>query len=428
MIVIAIGFVALMLLGVPVVFVLGASAVGSLLMTTDIPVSIVSQRIFAGLNSFTLMAIPFFVLAGLIMDAGGISRRIVDFATAAIGWVTGSLLQVSCLAAAGLAAISGSGSADVAAISAIMQPALKRKKYDIDFAAGVIASAGAMAAVIPPSLTMVVLAVITNISIGALFMAGVVPGLMCILALMVVSYIHAKRGGPQYRETEPFSLARLARTGWAAVPAILMPIIILAGILGGIFTPTEASAVAAFYGLLVGMFVYRELRLRDLPGLLLRAAAIAASVMLIIGTASIFAWIIANNNVPTLLGNWLRSVASSPLTFLVVMNLLLLFICMFMETIAALLIVVPVLTPVALSLGIDPVHFGIVIILNCAIGTVTPPYGISLFVASSVAGRSAVQVTRKLGWPLAAMMAVLVMITVFPGIPLWLPRQLGLVQ
>lgn len=426
MIVIAIAFIVFLAFGVPVVFVLGASAVGSLLMTTHIPVSIVSQRIFAGLNSFTLMAIPFFVLAGLVMDAGGISRRIVDFATAMIGWVTGSLLQVSCLAATGLAAISGSGSADVAAVSAIMQPALRRKRYDIDFAAAIIASAGAMAAVIPPSLTMVVLAVITNISIGALFMAGVVPGLLCILMLMLNSYIFAKRGGPQYRETERFSVARLLRTGWAAIPAMVMPVIILAGILGGIFTPTEASAVAAFYGLLVGMFVYRELKFSDLPGLLLRAASIAASVMLIIGTASVFAWLIASNNVPALLGAWLHRVSTSPVMFLLIMNALLLFICMFMETIAALLIVVPVLTPVAMSLGINPVHFGIVIILNCAIGTVHPPYGISLFVASSVAGRTVMQVTRKLVWPFLSMIAVLVLITLVPDVPLWLPRLLDL--
>ncbi|MER5173641.1 TRAP transporter large permease [Thioclava kandeliae] len=428
MIVIVIAFVALLSLGVPVVFVLGASAVGSLLLTTDIPVSIVSQRIFAGLNSFTLMAIPFFVLAGLVMDAGGISRRIVDFATAMMGWVTGSLLQVSCLAATGLAAISGSGSADVAAVSAIMQPALKRKRYDVDFGAVIIASAGAMAAVIPPSLTMVVLAVITNISIGALFMAGVVPGLICIALLMLNAYIHAKRGGPQYLETERFSLARLLRAGWAAIPAMVMPVIILVGILGGVFTPTEASAVAAFYGLLVGMFVYRELKLSDLPALFLRAASIAASVMLIIGTASVFAWLIASNNVPALLGNWLREVSSSPAVFLLLMNALLLFICMFMETIAALLIVVPVLTPVALSLGIDPVHFGIVIILNCAIGTVSPPYGISLFVAANVAERTVIQVTRKMFWPFLSMLAVLALITFVPAVPLWLPRILGLVQ
>ncbi|RWR27185.1 TRAP transporter large permease [Sinirhodobacter populi] len=425
MAVISFGFIFLLCIGVPVVFVLGASAVASLLLTTSIPVSIVSQRVFAGLNSFTLMAIPFFVLAGLVMDAGGISRRIVDFATALIGWITGALLQVACLAAAGLAAISGSGSADVAAISAIMQPQLRKRRYDVDFGAAVIACAGAMAAVIPPSLTMVVIAVISNVSIGALFMSGVVPGLLCIAGLMVVSYIHARRGGEAYRESTPFSVQRLGRTMWSALPGLVMPAVILGGILGGIFTPTEAAAVAATYGLVIGLFVYRELSFRDLPRLLLRAASISASVMLIIGTASVFAWLIANNHVPQILGEWLRTVSSNPIVFLIIVNLLLLFICMFMETIAALLIVMPVLMPVALSLGIDPVHFCLIVILNCAIGTTTPPYGISLFVASSVAGRTVLQVTRKLLWPLVPLLLVLVLVTFVPSVPLWLPRVLG---
>ncbi|MCE8470581.1 TRAP transporter large permease subunit, partial [Rhodovulum sulfidophilum] len=237
MLVIAVAFVLLLLAGVPVVFVLGASAVLALVTTTDVPVAIVSQRVFAGLNTFTLMSIPFFVFAGVIMDAGGISRRIVEFASAVIGWVVGSLLQVSCLAAAGLAAISGSGSADTAAISAIMQPQLRRRGYDVDFGAAIIASAGSIAQVIPPSLTMVILAVVSNVSIGALFLSGVVPGLMCIAILMVIAYVHAKRGGPAYRETEPFTFARLLRTGWAALPAAGMPVLILGGILGGGFYP-----------------------------------------------------------------------------------------------------------------------------------------------------------------------------------------------
>jgi C4-dicarboxylate transporter DctM subunit len=421
-------FLGLLLLGVPVVFVLGASAVVALVTTTGVPVTIVSQRVFAGLNSFTLMAIPFFVFAGVIMDAGGISRRIVDFASALIGWVTGSLLLVSCVAAAGLAAISGSGSADTAAISSIMQPQLKRRRYDVDFGAAVIACAGSLAQVIPPSLTMVVVAVIANMSIGALFLSGVVPGLLCIVTLMIASYLHAKRGGPQYREAEPFTLARLGRTSYAAAPAFGMPIVILGGILGGVFTPTEAAAVSAFYGTLVGLFVYREMKLSDLPQLILRSASLSAAVMLIIGTSSVFAWLIANANVPALMGDWLRSISSSPLIFLLIVNGLFLVIGMFMETIAAILIVVPVLMPIARDFGIDPIHFGLVVVFNCAIGTVTPPYGISLFVSSSIANRSVVQVSRKLATPLAAMFVILLLVTYVPDIPLALPRWAGLMN
>jgi len=428
MLIIAVAFVGFLALGVPVVFVLGASAVLTLLTTTDVPVAIVSQRVFAGLNTFTLMAIPFFVFAGVIMDAGGISRRIVAFASALIGWIVGSLYQVSCVAAAGLAAISGSGSADTAAISAIMQPQLRRRRYDVDFGAALIACAGSLAQVIPPSLTMVIMAVVSNVSIGALFVAGIVPGFLCILLLMVTAYIFARKGGETYRETEPFTMSRLLKTGWAALPAAGMPFLILGGILGGAFTPTEAAAVSAFYGLLVGVFVYRELKPAQLPALILRTVSLSAAVMLIIGTASVFSWLIANANVPQILGEWLTSVSSSPVVFLLIVNLLLLVVGMFMETIAAILILVPVLAPIAHQLGIDPIHFALVVVMNFAIGTVTPPYGVSLFVASSVAGRTVMQVTRKLGLPLLAMFIVLLGVTYLPDLSLFLPRMFGLIE
>ncbi|MEI4472903.1 TRAP transporter large permease [Frigidibacter sp. MR17.24] len=428
MTVIALGFFGLLLLGVPVVFVLGASAVLALVTTTNVPVAIVSQRVFAGLNSFTLMAIPFFVFAGVIMDAGGISRRIVDFASALIGWVVGSLYQVSCVAAAGLAAISGSGSADTAAISAIMQPQLRRRGYDVDFGAGLIACAGSLAQVIPPSLTMVIIAVVSNVSISALFVAGIVPGLMCIVMLMLVAYFTARRGGETYRDAEPFTMARLGRTAVAALPAAGMPFVILGGILGGVFTPTEAAAVAGFYGLLVGMFVYRDLKPAMLPGLILRSASIAASVMLIIGTAAVFSWLIANANVPRMLGEWITGVSTSKLIFLIIANVLFLFVGMFMETIAAILIIVPVLAPIAAQMGVDPIHFSLLVIMNCAIGTVTPPYGVSLFVASSVAGRPVLKVARKLGWPLAGLFAMQIAVTFIPALSLTLPRLFGLID
>ena len=428
MLFLAFAFVFLLLLGVPVVFVLGASAVLALVTTTDVPVAIVSQRVFAGLNSFTLMAIPFFVFAGVIMDAGGISRRIVDFASALIGWVVGSLYQVACVAAAGLAAISGSGSADTAAISAIMQPQFRRRGYDVDFGAALIACAGSIAQVIPPSLTMVILAVVSNVSIGELFVSGIVPGLLCIAMLMVIAYFQARKGGPAYRETEAFTLARLRRTGWAALPAAGMPVLILGGILGGVFTPTEAAAVSGFYGLLVGAFVYRDLKLATLPGLILRTASLSAAVMLIIGTAAVFSWLIANADVPRILGDWIAGVSTSTLIFLLIANLLFLFVGMFLETIAAILIIVPVLAPIAAQMGVDPIHFSLLVILNCAIGTVTPPYGVSLFVASSVAGRPVLQVARRLGWPLAGLFSVLAAVTFIPGLSLFLPRLFGLID
>ena len=419
-------FLAFLLIGTPIVFVLGIAATLTLLLTTDVPLTIVSQRVYDGLNSFTIMAIPFFVFAGAIMDAGGISRRIVDFATALVGWIVGSLLMVSVVAATGLAAISGSGSADVAAISSIMQPELRRRRYDIDFSAAVIACAGSLAQVIPPSLMMVVVALVSNLSVGAMFLAGVLPGLMTVPGLLLAAWLHARRGGPQYREVEPFTTARLRRTFVRALPALGMPVIIIGGIVGGVFTPTEAAAVAVLYGLVIAMAIHRDLRFRDLPALVLRAAALSAAVMVIIGTASIFGWLVANANVPAHLAAWIKTVSEQPWTYLLLINVLLMAVGMFMESLAAILILVPVLMPIAIDFGIDPVHFGLVVVMNFAIGMVTPPYGITLFVASSIAERSIVQVSRRMFWPWLMMTAILVLVTYVPDIPLFLPRLVGL--
>ena len=420
-------FLIFLALGTPIVFVLGIAATLTLMLTQpDIPLTIVSQRIYDGLNSFTIMAIPFFIFAGAIMDAGGISRRIVEFASALVGWIIGSLLMVSVVAATGMAAISGSGSADVAAISAIMQPELRRRKYDIDFSAAIIACAGSLAQIIPPSLMMVMVALVSNLSVGAMFLAGVVPGLLIVPGLLASAYLHARRGGPQYREVQPFSYSRLVRTFWAAVPALGMPVIIIGGIVGGVFTPTEAAAVAVLYGVLVAMFFYRELALRDLPGLILRAAALSAAVMIIIGTASIFGWLVASANVPAHLAAWIKTVSEQPWTFLILVNVLLMLVGMFMESLAAILILVPVLMPIAIDFGIDPVHFGLIVVMNFAIGMVTPPYGITLFVASSVAERSIIQVSRRIFWPWLMMTLILILVTFVPEIGLFLPRLAGL--
>lgn len=422
-----ISLLTLLFLGMPVVFVLGLSATLAV-WTVDAPMAIVSQRMFAGLNSFTIMAIPFFVFVGVIMDAGGVSRRIVDFATALIGWITGSLLMVSVVAATGLAAISGSGSADTAAISSIMQPALKRKRYDVDFGAALIACAGSLAQIIPPSLMMVVFAVIANVSTGALFLAGIIPGIMTTGTLLIAAYIFARRGGPQYREAEPFTFRRLLRTGWAALPALGMPFVIIGGIIGGIFTPTEAAAVAGFYGLIISFVFYKELKIADLPSLILKSASLSAAVMLIVATASIFGWIMATANVPEKIAALMLSLSSEAWVFLLVVNIMFLIIGMFMESMAAILILVPILVPIATSFGVHPVHFGLVVVMNLAVGMVTPPYGISLFVASSVAERNILHVSRKLFLPWLAMMTILILVTFVPEIGLFLPRWAGLIQ
>jgi C4-dicarboxylate transporter DctM subunit len=418
-----IAFLVLIVIGTPIVFALGVSA-GLTIYFSDIPVSIIAQRMYAGLDSFTIMAIPFFVLAGIIMEQGGIARRIIDFSVALVGWITGSLMLVATVAGIGMAAVSGSGAASTAAISSIMLGEMRRRDYDIDFSAGLMAAAGTLGPVIPPSIMMVVLATTSNLSIGRAFLGGIVPGLLMGLVIMVACFFYARRGGEAYRDTEPFSLARLGRTFVAAVPAFLLPVIIVGGIIGGIFTPTEAAAVAVLCGLIISLYVYREIDFAAIPAMIARAAAISASIMMIIATASVFSWLIASQDVPALLASILHESTTNPLVFLLLINLLLIFIGMFMEGISAILVMVPVLLPIATSFGIDPLHFGVVVILNLSIGMITPPYGITLYVASSVANRTVLQVSRKIGLPFMLMLAILMLATLVPKTVTLLPDLL----
>lgn len=416
-------FLVLIAIGAPIVLALGVSAALTIYLA-DIPVGIIAQRMYGGLDSFTVMAIPFFVLAGIIMERGGIARRIIDFSVALVGWITGSLLLVATVAGIGMAAVSGSGAASTAAISSVMLKEMRQRGYDIDFSAGLMAAAGTLGPVIPPSIMMVVLATTSNLSIGRAFLGGIVPGLLMGLAIMIACYFYARQGGGAYRDTEPFSLARLGRSFVAAIPAFVLPVIIVGGIIGGIFTPTEAAAVAAFTGLVIALFVYRQVRLADVPAMLLRAASVSASIMMIIATASIFSWLIAVQNLPDSIATLLHDATRNPIVFLLLMNLLLILIGMFMEGISAILVMVPVLLPVAVSFGIDPLHFGVVVILNLSIGMITPPYGITLYVASSVANRTVLQVSRKIGLPFALMVAVLILATLWPAMITFLPDLL----
>lgn len=416
-------FLALIVIGTPIVLALGVSAALTIYIA-DIPVGIIAQRMYGGLDSFTVMAIPFFVLAGIIMERGGIARRIIDFSVALVGWITGSLLLVATVAGIGMAAVSGSGAASTAAISSIMLKEMRQRGYDIDFSAGLMAAAGTLGPIIPPSIMMVVLATTSNLSIGRAFLGGIVPGLLMGLVIMIACYFYAKRGGDAYRDTEPFSLERLGRTFVAAVPAFLLPLIIVGGIIGGVFTPTEAAAVAAFCGLLISLYIYKEIRVRDLSGIIVRAASVSASIMMIIATASIFSWLIAVQNMPETIASVLYGATRNPIVFLLLMNLLLILIGMFMEGISAILVLVPVLLPVAISFGIDPLHFGVIVILNLSIGMITPPYGITLYVASSVANRTVLQVSRKIGLPFLLMIAVLILATLVPETVTFLPDML----
>lgn len=417
-------FFLLMAAGAPIVLVLGISAALTLALVTGTPLSIVAQRLFAGLDSFPIMAIPFFILAGLIMEHGGIARRIVDLATSLVGWIRGSLFGVATVTGTGLAAISGSGSADTAAVASIMIPEMKRRRYDIDVAGCLIAAAGTLAQIIPPSIMMVIVATLAGQSVGRMFMAGIVPGLLLSTALLLGGYLFARYKGATYEEVEPFSLGRLGRAFVAALPALVMPFIIVGGIVGGVFTPTEAACIAVLVGLVIGTLIYREIGWRDLGDILVKAVVLSAATMMIIATASVFIWLIASFNVPATIAEWLRLLTTNPLVFLLLVNLLLLLIGMIMESSAAILILVPVLLPIAESYGIDPIHFSIVIVLNLSMGLITPPYGICLFVAATVAGRSVTDLAGRVWIPLIPYALVLGLATYWPPLVTWLPGLL----
>ncbi|HEY0920419.1 TRAP transporter large permease [Devosia sp.] len=419
-----ISFLVLIFSGIPIVFALGVAAAVSLALTTEVPLVVIAHRVYAGLDSFPLMAIPFFTLAGLIVEKGGIARRIVDLSAALVGWITGSLYMVAIVTGTGLAALSGSGSADTAAIGSMLSPEMRRRGYDVDVGAGLIAAAGALAPIIPPSIIMIIIGLSGNISVGKLFLAGLLPGLLIAAGLMFVAWLFAKRNGAAYRDAEPFALRRLGRSLVAAGPALSLPVVVVGGIAGGVFTPTEASCVAVIVALLVSFLVHRELRIAELPELVLRAASISAAVLIIVGTANVFAWLITSQGVPALIGGYLNGMTDQSWVFLLLVNILLLVVGMFMESFSAVLVLMPVLMPIALNYGIDPVHFGLIVALNLSIGLITPPYGICLYIVSIVSKRTVGQVASQIWRPLLPMLIALALITYIPEISLALPRLL----
>jgi len=415
-------FAALLVAGAPMVFVLGAAAAMTLALTTDVPMVVVAQRLYNGIDSFPLMAIPFFVLSGLIMEHGGIARALVGLAAALVGWMRGSLFMVATLTSTLLSGISGSGSADTAAVSSILLPEMRRRGYDIDYSVSVVAAAGALGPIIPPSIIMVVLAMICDLSVGAMFLGGIVPGLIASAGLMVTHGFYARRDPARYdADLQPFSLPGLGQAARQAVPALTLPLIIVGGIVGGVVTPTEAGVLAVVAGLAVDLLVYKELKMSRMPELLLRTVGISAAVMIIVGTSSIFAWLVAVQDVPRLIGGIFEG--QSPVVFLLCVNLLMLFVGMCFEEISAMVILMPVLMPVATGLGIDPLHFGLVMSINLSIGLVAPPYGICTFVACTVARRSVGQVARVIWIPLIPLVLTLLLCTYVPQVVLWLPRS-----
>lgn len=413
-------FILILAVGAPIGVGLSLSSAVVFYFVMDIPLVVVSQRMFTSVDSFSFLAVPFFMLAGAFMSAGGVTKRIVDFSMCLVGSMAGGLALVVSVAGMFFAALSGSSAATTAAIGASMIDEMEHRGYDRAFAAAVVASAGTVGIVIPPSITMVVYGAIANTSIADLFMGGFAPGILMGLSMCLVSWIIAKKNG--LKGEGVFSFARTARTFVECFWAIMMPVIILGGIYGGIFTPTEAAAVAAMYGALVGFFIYKELKLSDIPKVLMNAAVATTMIMFVVGGANIFGWILTSAQVPHQLAQAFTNFTQSPIVFLMLVNVLLLIIGTLVNASAAIVILTPILLPVALAMGIDPLFFGVLMVVNLAIGCITPPVGLDLFVVSSITGLSIDAVTKKVLPYLGILLVDLVILTYFPQIILFLPR------
>jgi C4-dicarboxylate transporter DctM subunit len=413
------------LIGVPIAFALGLGSLFALLGDASLPLVLVPQRMFTALDSWPIMAIPLFMLAGELMSRGGMSRRIVDFAAACFGFVRGSLAMVTVTASMVFAGISGSSTADTAAVGSILLPTMQKKGYDMRFATALQAAAGAIGPIIPPSILMILIGYVTETSVARLFLAGIVPGVLIGIGLMVVAYRHARRGGDAYLPATRFHWQEVIETGKRALPGLGLPFIIVFGILGGIFTATEAAVAAVVYGLIVGVFVYREIAWKELPAVFLKAAEMACIVMFIAATAQLFAWLVTVKQVPALLENALHSHVGDKALFLILLNISLLLIGMFLESFSAVIVFLPILFPIAQGFGIDPVHFGIIATVNLAIGYITPPYGATLFVACGLSGQSVRAVTSRVIPILLAMIVILLVVTYVPESFMWIPDMLG---
>jgi C4-dicarboxylate transporter DctM subunit len=415
-------FALLVVLNIPIAVSLGLAAIAAVVATDSVPILVIAQKMFTATDSFPLMAIPFFMVAGSLMDRGGISRRLIRLAKVLVGSVSGGLALVTVMASMFFAAISGSAPATVVAIGSIMIPAMIGQGYSKEFSTATQASAGYIGVIIPPSIPMITFGVVTGSSIGSLFMAGFIPGILIGAGLMIVAFFTARKYG--YIGDERASLKEVVAAFKDSILAILMPIIILGGIYGGIFTPTEAANVAVVYGIAIGMLVYRELKWSDIPHILKISAVSTAMVMLIIGAASAFGLLLTREMVPQAIADFFLGLTDNKYVLLTLINVLLLIVGTFMETNAAIIILAPIFFPVIMGMGIDPIHFGIVMVVNLAIGIITPPLGINLFVACGLSKLPIEPVIKANWWYLAISIVILSVITYIPELSLWLPNLL----
>lgn len=400
-------------LSIPIGITLGLSTCIAMLITSDIPMIMLAQKSVTGLDSFPLLAIPFFILAGALMCNGGISRRLVALAESLVGYIVGGLAMVTVLACMFFAAISGSGPATVSAIGSFMIPSMKERKYDAGFAAAITAAAGTIGVIIPPSIPFVIYCVVAQCSIGDMFIAGIIPGIIIGIALMLVCYITARKRNYKTMTDRP-RFSEVSKAFKESFWALLVPLIILGGIYGGIFTPTEAAVVAVVYSVIIGKFVYRELDMKSLYDCLKSTGLINGATSFLIGLSMAFASYLAMAQIPAKMAAWLTAFVDSPFLLLMIINVFLLIIGCFVDNIAAVIILTPILLPVVKMIGIDPIHFGLIITVNLACGFISPPYGINLFVASAISGESIESISKEIIPAFVAMVGCLMLFTYFP--------------
>lgn len=428
MLALAVSFTIFMLMGMPIAFVLGASSLVYVLSTGNLTMLMaIPQKLYQGTDNFILLAIPFYLLAGELMNTTGITQRMIGFFVLLIGHIRGALAQVNVLAGMFFSAISGTAASDAAAVGGVMIPAMKRQGYKPEFAAALQAASATIAPIIPPSMVMILYAVFANVSVAAMFAAGILPGILLGLAQMGLVYSYARCG--LLPEARTRASRKDIQTGFKdAILAFMMPVIILGGIFGGIFTTTEAAGAAVLYAIVIGVFVYRTLTLGRLREVLIKTAVSTGGLLMIAATGFLFGWILAAEQMPGRAAQLILAISENPLVFLLLVNILLLVLGTFMDTLPALIICVPVLFPVSQQLGIDPVHFGVIVCFNIIQGMLTPPLGLLLFITAQIAKVRFEAVTRAVLPFLGMNLLVLMVITFVPGFVLFLPRLMGLIE
>jgi len=407
-----------MALSVPIGIAIGLSSMLTIYFSDSVDMTMLVQKLFTSLDSFPLMAIPFFMLAGLLMAKGGISEKILNLANQLVGWMVGGLAMVTVVACAFFAALSGSGPATVAAIGSFMIPSMKEKNYSPGFAAAITAAAGCIGVIIPPSIPLILYGVISGTSIGELFKAGILPGILIAIILMIVSYRTVKKDGNVQPEIVQVNFKTLLHSIWDAKWALLAPVIILGGIYGGVFTPTEAAVIAIVYSFVIGTFVHKAMKWKEIKESLLETISLTGATMYMIGTSIAFAYLLSVERIPTTIAESITSISSNPVVILLLINIFLLFVGAFIDTIPALAMLTPILLPIATEAGVDPIHFGIIMVVNLAIGFITPPFGVNLFIASSVGKISIENVMKSMFSILLFMLIGLLIITYFPALSL----------